>query len=80
MQRWPHLGGTFLELSEVIVHAEPILTGYGDFIRITFETGDIVQGPAAGRHDRAVLQVMDRDTARSAIRHAADSLPPAASC
>ena len=80
MQRWPHLSGTLLELPEVIVHAEPILASYGDPSRITFEAGDIVQRPAAGRHDlavlRAVLQVMDRDAARRAIRHAAESLTP----
>ena len=64
----------------MIVHAEPILAGYGEPSRITFEAGDIVQRPAAGRHElamlRAVLQVINRDAARRAIRHAAESLTP----
>ena len=39
-----------------------------------------MDGPAAGRHDvavlRAVLQVMDRGAAARAIRHVAESLKP----
>ena len=80
MDRWPHLAGTLLDLPEVIVHAEPILAAHGDPARIAFEPGDITNAPAAGRHDlavlRAVLQVMDRDAARRALRHVAASLVP----
>jgi SAM-dependent methyltransferase len=80
MERWPHLRGTLLELPDVIVHAEPILAANRAAGRITLEPGDIVQAPARGKHDvavlRAVLQVMGREAAARAVRHAAESLNP----
>ena len=80
MERWPHLRGSLLELPDVIVHAEPILAANGAVGRITLEPGDIVEGPAATKHDmavlRAVLQVMGREAAALAVRHAAQSLNP----
>ena len=80
MERWPHLRGTLLELPEVIGHGEPILAAHGGAGRIALEAGNIVEGPAAERHDvavlRAVLQVMERGVAARAIRHVAASLKP----
>jgi hypothetical protein len=78
MERWPQLQGTLLELPDVIHHAEPILRGTAGGDRVALEAGDIVEAPAAGRHDlavlRAVLQVMGREAAARAVRHAAMSL------
>ena len=80
MERWPHLRGTLLELPHMIVHAKPILAANGGAGRITLEPGDITKGPALTKHDlatlRAVLQVMGRDAAERAVRHAAQSLNP----
>jgi hypothetical protein len=80
MERWPRLRGTLLELPDVILHAEPILAANGGADRITLEPGNILERPAAEKHDlavlRAVLQVMGREAAASAIRHTAQSLNP----
>jgi hypothetical protein len=80
MERWPQLHGTLLELPDVLPHAAPILAAHRGAGRIALEAGDITRRPASGRHDlavlRALLQVLDRDAARRALRHAAQSLAP----
>lgn len=78
-ERWPHLATTLMELPSVARAAPAILAEYGA-PEVIVEEGDILQAPAHGRHDvailKAVVQVLPPDQARRALHNAARSLNP----
>jgi SAM-dependent methyltransferase len=79
-ERCPDLHGTLLELPRVARIAAPMIHDSGLAARLSVAAADILTGPPAGRYDaailRAFLQVLSREDAARAVRHAAASLNP----
>lgn len=75
----PEIAATLMELPTVASVAPAILADYGVH-DVTVEEGDITVAPSRGTHDlailKAVVQVLPRDQARSAILNAARCLAP----
>jgi hypothetical protein len=79
----PKLLGTLFELPRVAAIAASMLRDSGLSDHITIESGDILTGPPSGQYDvavlRAFLQVLSREDAARAVRHAAAALHPGGS-
>ncbi|HUC16433.1 MAG TPA: methyltransferase [Acetobacteraceae bacterium] len=76
----PDLHGTLLELPRVARIAARMISEAGCSDCVTIASGDILAAPPAGRYDaailRAFLQVLSREDAARAVRHAAAALNP----